>query len=108
MDGEVVSARNEVRPQYASVIRPIYEGRTGPQTLVPQSRNDGRPPPAPQKPSPPRAGAMWMPRLAARDVARRRRSSIEGAASECPPDLSRLYVGLEAIEDLSSRRLDGA
>ncbi|MFZ8292026.1 PLP-dependent transferase, partial [Staphylococcus aureus] len=28
------------------------------------------------------------------------RSSIEGAGSPCPPDLLRLSVGLEAVEDL--------
>jgi cystathionine gamma-synthase len=39
------------------------------------------------------------------------RSSIEGAASQCPPDLLRLSVGLEAIEDLVAdleQALDGA
>jgi cystathionine gamma-synthase len=39
------------------------------------------------------------------------RSSIEGAGSQCPPDLLRLSVGLEAIEDLVSdleQALDGA
>src|SRR5262249_35163608 len=39
------------------------------------------------------------------------RSSIEGAGSQCPGDLLRLSVGLEAIEDLVAdleQALDGA
>src|SRR5262249_55606142 len=44
MDGEAVSARNEVRPQHVSVIRAIREDRTGLQGLVPQSRGGRRRP----------------------------------------------------------------